>query len=120
MKTLIIFLMLLIAVPAMGQQKAETTIKKELRKELGYLISIKQGLNMLTIIKTTDLKEVERLFFQATGLEISVKTALADGYYFDFNNPKGSFYCQFGNLIYKANGKINFRQLSRKQRKEII
>lgn len=99
-------------------QKPENRIEKELSSKYGYLIAYQRTGEKLVIEKTENFETVQKIFESATGLNIGFNELIND-YFFTFKNGQVEVWVQYGNLIYKKNGKVRFREFSREQRNEL-
>lgn len=100
-------------------QKHENRIEKELSSKYGYLIAYQRTGEKLVIEKTENFETVQNILESATGLNIGFNELIND-YFFTFKNGHVEVWVQYGNLIYKKNGKVRFREFSREQRNELI
>lgn len=101
-----------------SQNTVQSTKNKQ-NVKYGYLIAFEPTGGKLNITKTKDEKKVNEIFMSATGLNMDFKDCLKKDFFINFQNAEVEVWIEYGNLIYKKNGKIRFRELSKKQRIEL-
>ena len=107
------------AILATYLQDTVRSTKNEQNVKYGYLIAFKPTGGKLDITKTDDRDKVQEIFKSATGLNVDFEECIKNDFFFNFKNAYIEVWIQFGNLKYKKNGKIRFRELSKKQRIEL-